>query len=200
MDKLDKMYEAIEMLEALGMPVSGEQLRAVTEMEKEYLESEIIPFLKQEIAPLVSKYRNKFCIEMKYDKEAGLNIEVVEEKLQNFLFEPSAQRPGARQKKYIIRVIFPDNHSVCHKIVGETLCEVVKFAGPRRVQELGMYIMGVNLVSETLHENERYRVGQKEVAPGLYCCTYSSTEVKLQQIKQMNRELNLGLKIEKIML
>lgn len=200
MDKLDKMYEAIEMLEALGMPVSGEQLRAVADLEKEYLSNEILPLIKQELDPLVSKMRKKFCVEMKYDKDTGLNIRIVEEKPQESLFEQNTRKTGSRQKKYILRVIFPDGHSVCHRIVGETLCDVVKYAGPRRVQELGMYIMGLNLVSETLHENERYSVGQKEVAPGLYCCTYSSTDVKLEQIKQMNRELNLGLKIEKVMI
>lgn len=202
MEKLDKMYEAIEMLEALGMPVSGEQLRAVTELEKEYLNNEVIPLIKQEIEPLVSKMRNKFCLELKYNKVDGLSVQVAEEKSMVSLIQNTERngRGGARQKKYILRVIFPDNHAVCHKIVADTLFEVVKFAGPRRVQELGMYVMGINLVSEELHDNERYRVGQKEVEPGLYVCTYSSTETKLEQIKQMNRRLNLGLQIEKVML
>lgn len=61
-------------------------------------------------------------------------------------------------------------------------------------------IMGGNLVSSILHENERYRVGQKEVEPGLYVCTYSSTDTKYEQIKTINQRLNLGLRIERQML
>ena len=142
--------------------------------------------------------RNKFRLEVTFDKINGLDISYKEKEVE--IIHNTPTRTGPRQKKYILRIIFPNNHAVCHKIVGDTLCEVVKFAGPRRVQELGIYIMGVNLVSDTLHENDRYRVGQKEVAPGLYCCTYSNTETKLQQIKQINKELNLGLRIEKVML
>ena len=55
MNKLEKMYEAIEMLEALGMPVSGEQIRSVRDMEHEYLTEEIIPLIKQELEPMVKK-------------------------------------------------------------------------------------------------------------------------------------------------
>ncbi len=43
MDKLNKLYEAVEMLEALGLPVSNEQWNAIDQMEKEYLREEIIP-------------------------------------------------------------------------------------------------------------------------------------------------------------
>ena len=42
MEKLDKAYDAIEMLESLGLPVSIEQLHAVSQMEKDYLRDEII--------------------------------------------------------------------------------------------------------------------------------------------------------------
>ena len=81
----------------------------------------------------------------------------------------------------------------------QTLVDVVRYAGPQRVMRLGIYLMGDNLVSSVLNPNERYRVGQKEVEPGIYVCTYSSTDTKYDQIRKINRELNLGLKVEKIM-
>ncbi len=203
MEKLNKMYEAIEMLEALGMPVSGEQLRAVTDMEKEYLHEEVIPLIKQELEPLVSNMRNKFCIEIKYDKGAGLNVQIVEEKPSEDLFGQSERRGrnGARLKKFILRVVFPDGHVIANRVVADTLFEVVKYAGAERVRQLGITgIVGVNIVSDELLENERYRVGQKEVEPGLYVCTYSDTKTKLEQIKEINKRLNLGLQIEMVLL
>ena len=60
--------------------------------------------------------------------------------------------------------------------------------------------MGDNLVSPDLNPNERYRVGQKEVGNGLYVCTYSSTDTKYEEIRRINKELDLGLRIEKVML
>ena len=58
--------------------------------------------------------------------------------------------------------------------------------------------MGDNLVSTKLNDNPLYRSSQKEIGDGLYVCTYSSTDVKYNQIRRINRELQLGLIVEKI--
>ena len=42
MEKLDKAYEAVDMLENLGLPVSKEQLNAIAQMEKDYLRDDIM--------------------------------------------------------------------------------------------------------------------------------------------------------------
>ena len=64
MEQLKKAYEAIEMLRALELPVSDEQLRAIAKLEKEYLQNEIIPLLKQELEPFVTKLRSKLQMEV----------------------------------------------------------------------------------------------------------------------------------------
>jgi hypothetical protein len=144
--------------------------------------------------------QNKFKLELTYSQEDGLDIQVVEKKpVQESLFNATTNS-SKRQRKYIIRVVFPDNRVSCSKMVWETLVEVVRYAGAENVMKLNIIIMGDNLVSTELNPNERYRVGQKEVEPGLYVCTYSSTDTKYEQIKKINRYLGLGLKIEKVML
>lgn len=200
MDKLQKAYEAVEMLRELGLPISSDQTIAIAQMEKQYLREEVIPLITQEMEPLVEKMRNKFSMEVTYTKENGLDIQLVEKKPVQETFFPSNTKSPTRQKKYIIKVIFPDNHMSCSKMVWETLVDVVRYAGAQKVRDLGIYIMGDNLVSSVLNSNERYRVGQKEVEPGLYVCTYSSTDVKFEQIRKINRELGLGLKLEKVIL
>jgi len=202
MEKLDKAYEAIEILKSLGIPVSVEQMEAVGNMEKQYLQEEVIPQMVNEIGPLLEQIRNNFKLEINYSRDEGLDIQIVDRKpLQENLFPSyNAVGPSKRQKKYIIRVVFPDNHVSCSKMVWETLVEVVRFAGAERVRGLGITIMGDNLVSPVLNANERYRVGQKQVEPGLYVCTYSSTDTKYDQIRIINRALGLGLRIEKVLL
>lgn len=74
MEQLKKAYEAIEMLQALELPVSDEQLRAIAKLEKEYLQDEIIPLLKQELEPFVTKLRSKLQMEVTFDKDKGLNM------------------------------------------------------------------------------------------------------------------------------
>ena len=79
MEQLKKAYEAIEMLRALELPVSDEQLEGIAKLEKEYLQQEVIPLLKQELEPLVSKLRGKFQMEATYNKEEGLTMQVIEQ-------------------------------------------------------------------------------------------------------------------------
>ena len=79
MEQLKKAYEAIEMLRVLELPVSDEQLRAIAKLEKEYLQDEIIPLLKQELEPFVTKLRGKLLMEVTFDKAEGFKMQVVEQ-------------------------------------------------------------------------------------------------------------------------
>ena len=199
MEKLKKAYEAIDMLRSIGVPVSKDQTDMVSQMEKEYLTEEVFPLIEQELQPMVELIRRPFTLEMTYNTNDGLSVSV-KERSAAFRALAATEQPAKRQRLYLISVTFPDNTISCKKAVWETLMDVVRYAGPERVQRLGLVIMGTNLVSRELHPNERYRVGQKEVEPGLYVCTYSSTETKYEQILTINRRLNLGLIVEKVML
>ena len=200
MKELELAYEALEILDSLDIPASGEQMRIIEQMEKEYLQKEVIPYITREMNPLVEALQNNFFLEISYSQDIGLNIREVERKQYREDRSSASSSKIKRQRKYIIRVVFPDNHVSCCKMVWETLMDVVRFAGADKVRKLGIFVMGDNLVSPNLNPNERYRVGQKEVEPGLYVCTFSSTETKYEQIKKINKELGLGLKIEKVML
>ena len=79
MEQLKKAYEAIEMLQALNLPVSEEQLRGLARLEKTYLQEEIIPLLKQELEPMVEKLKGKFQMDVSFDKENGLSMQIVEQ-------------------------------------------------------------------------------------------------------------------------
>ncbi len=199
MEKLDKAYEAIELLETLGLPVSIEQLNVVAQMEKDYLRDEIIPLIKQELEPMVEKMRNQFHMKIVYTKEQGLDIRL-SEPVQGSNLYPRAEERNYRKKKYIIRVKFPDNHVSCQKIVSNTFTDVIKYAGAKNVEKLGITLLGDNIISSSLLENEKYAAAQQEIEPGLYLTTFCDTDKKLEILKMINRELNLNLSIEKVLL
>lgn len=200
MEKLEQAYAAIEMLKALGLPISEEQIKAIVSMERQYLEEEAIPKATESIELQLPKIRSPFRMLISYSPEDGLDVQLQDDSTaQDNLYSGQTDAPK-RQRKYIIKVVFPDNHVSCSSHVWETLVDVVRYANPKRVMNLGIIIMGGNLVSSELHTNERYRVGQKEVEPGLYVCTYSSTETKYDQIVKINQKLGLGLKISKVLI
>ncbi|MBO5631946.1 MAG: hypothetical protein J5965_23020 [Aeriscardovia sp.] len=201
MEKLDQAYKAVEMLKALDLPVSNEQIRAIAMMERQYLREEVIPKVTEEMTPLVEMMHNKFRLEVTYNHESGLDIQVVDKKpVQESLFPSMASKTSRKEKKWIIRIVYPDGHAFCSKVVWETLADVVKYAGIERVRDIGIMMFGENFVSQNPHPDERYRKAQKEVGEGYSIMTCSPTYMKYDQIKRINKELNLGLRIEKVML
>ncbi len=202
MADLKKAYEAIKLLESIGIQPSKEQKRAIREMEENYLKEEVIPLMQTELEPLFKNIRGVVKLDLKYHPDSGIVVKPYQKPIAaNVRNEDSTVRTRTRagSRKFRIQITFPDNTVSCKSPVLETLMDVIRYAGPERVQELGIYIMGDNLVSHTLNKDERYKAGQKEIKPGLYVCTFSSTETKLEQIKKINKDLQLGLRIEKIM-
>ena len=115
MKELDKAYEAVQMLESLGLPVSNETLEAIAQKEEEVLQNEIIPLIKQDLEPLVGKMRNSFQLQLTYSKEKGIDISVTEQQRPVRTETPVEVEDGYRKKRSVIRVTFPDKRVSFHK-------------------------------------------------------------------------------------
>ena len=198
-EQLEKAYEAVELLKALGLPVSSEQLDNLAKLEHEYLSQEVIPLLKDELQPLVKKIHTKFKLEVTYSSEAGLEFNLLSHAPKQVSLVQKKEK-SQKQRRYIIRVVFSIKQVSCNEKVLETLLDVIRYASPEKVQQVGITIMGRNLVSKEPLVNDRFRGSYKEIEPGWFAFTLSSTEKKYYQIKRINTTLRLGLIIEMVML
>ena len=168
-------------------------------MEAQYLTEEVIPQIKEVMEPLANKVMNGFKMVVTVGEQEEVNIELLPPETENTVNQRETNSKK-RQKKFVIKVIYPDGHAVCSRMVWETLYDVVKYAGVQRVRKLGLWLRGTNIISDQVEEDDRYRNSQKEVEPGVYLQTCSTTEVKYEQIKEINKQLSLGLKIEKVLI
>ena len=107
---------------------------------------------------------------------------------------------GKYSSHFDIRVQYPNGSVSCSKDAGDTLVDVVLYAGPEKVRQLNIYCLGNNLVSSQLGKNSIYRAAQKKIAKGLFLCVCSSNEFIYQQIQTINNGCHLGLIVEKIYL
>ena len=73
-EQLNKAYEAVDLLEALNLPVSEEQMTAISNLEKKYLCETVIPVLKKELEPFISSFINITNMIISFSPEDGLNI------------------------------------------------------------------------------------------------------------------------------
>ena len=97
-------------------------------------------------------------------------------------------------KRDKIKVVFPDGRTIQPTQVLEALIEVVKYAGPTRVQTLNLVCGKDNLI--TKEPTPKYAVACKPVGDGWFCNTYSSTLKKLEQIRSISGAFSLGIEAE----
>lgn len=129
------------------------------------------------------KISNELELDLKVDIVSVATGEII-----NLDDEPST---STRQK---IKVTFPDGRTIQPNKVLETLVEVVKYAGPERVRDLGIIVCADNLVLKT--PNPRYVKPCKPVGNGWLVNTCSDTHTKYEQIKKISDELYLNLQVE----
>lgn len=140
-----------------------------------------------------TRKKREDLIKISNELELGLKVDIVSlvtGEVIDLNDEPSS---STRQK---IKVIFPDGKTIQPNKVLEALIEVVKYAGPERVHNLGISICADNLVLKT--PSPRYVKTCKPVGNGWFVNTCSDTLTKYKQIKQISSDLELNLKVTMI--
>ena len=82
-EELKKAQEAIEMLQKLDLPIGEEQRRTLMELEKAYLEKEVLPAVIETIRPMFVNLKTSFQVTLKYSEKDGLLLESIEEQKED---------------------------------------------------------------------------------------------------------------------
>ena len=197
MEDLKKMYQAIEMLEQLGLPVSLEQKQALRRMENDYLEQNIIPSLEELIKSEVEDLKYGFHLLVTYQPEEGLYIKQIEKKT---VAQASSDIDNQDRKvRNYIRVTYPDGKVTEDNKVWKTMVAVIEYAGPARVEALNIMCGPLNIIQNDPNAFGKFS-SPKELSTGQYVDAYSDTKTKFRHLNEINSRLQLGLKLEQITL
>ena len=60
MSKLEELYQSIETLKKLGVPLNDEQLKSLDSFEEDLIKNEVLPALSQDIAPRLNPIKREF--------------------------------------------------------------------------------------------------------------------------------------------
>lgn len=192
-DKLQKAYEAVEMLKALDLPVSKDQLNAIAEMERDCILEEVTPRIQKILKPIVKNMNTSFRIEIIYSPETGLKIDTADYKKsyrRSNKVEDAKTERKSRAKASMLKVTLPDGGIIQHDKVAQTLLDVVEYIGFERVEQLNWMVSSQPFVSRM-----PYPRGQNE-KNGWYVTTHSSTSFKKKQIEDLSKLFKLKLKVE----
>lgn len=201
---LVKAYEALNVLESIGLPISSEQKKVVNELETTYIKEELIPRMQEQLQPLFSDMRTDVCLVVEHKHGEGLQIRLAEKRSMlntspsrntHLGINDSAFKRRKPAKKTKLKVTFPDGTVSCKTPAFLTLLDVIRYAGVENVKRLGIQCMGMNIISSEKYEDPRYEASQKEIEPGVFVGTYSDTSDKCRWIETISKACNLGLKV-----
>lgn len=190
-DKLQKAYEAVEMLKALDLPVSKDQLNAIAEMERECLLEEVTPRIQKILKPIVKNMNTSFRIDISYTPETGLVINTLDNK-RPYRRSTEGTEAGHKSKAKIgiLKVTFPDGQVIENNKVSQTLVDVVEFIGFERVAQLNWMVSSQPFVSKETYPRAQQKRGD------WYVTTHSGTPFKKKQIEDLSKKFKLKLKVE----
>lgn len=72
--KIIKAHEATDLLKSLNLPISQEQKDLICELEKEYINDDIIPDVQEIIEGSVFAQLGKFSLKIEYNPETGVDV------------------------------------------------------------------------------------------------------------------------------
>lgn len=99
-----------------------------------------------------------------------------------------------RAKKKLIRVTFPNGKTICYNNPTDTMVAVLVEIGPDKFQSIKLELCRLPLMTKNPYP--RYEEWMKPVCEGWYLNSQSDSETKYMQLRSINEQLNLDLKIE----
>ena len=209
MTKLEKLYQSIEGLKELGLPLNEETLKAVDNLEEELIKNEVIPRLTGSIEPIITQIQRPIVLVVDYVPGEPLSVRLTRKRVitdDNFTKEypltPKLIEPEKKSGKTItsapkaawtgLLVTYPDGAVINNKYAYETLMQVVEKAGVEKVAKLGLKQVGLDFISKI--RDDFYN--QHELPGGYLIVTHSATIKKKQQIEEISKKMGLGLKVE----
>lgn len=138
-----------------------------------------------------TRRKREDLLKISEELELGLKVDLVSIATGAVITPTDEPNSSTRQK---IKVTFPNGRTIQPNKVLEALIEVVKYAGPERVRDLGITVCADNLVLK--NPKPRYVKPCKPVGNGWLVNTCSDTPTKYEQIKYISDKLSLNLSVE----
>lgn len=99
-----------------------------------------------------------------------------------------------RAKKKLLRVTFPSGKVICYKSTTDTMVAVLQELGEDVISKIELELCHLPIVSKEIYL--KYRKWMKPICDGWYINTQSNSDSKFLELKSINDQLSLNLKLE----
>ena len=219
MNKLETLYKSIMGLQDLGLPLNEETLKAADELEEQLIKTEILPAMSKDIEPRLSQIQRELVLVVEYKPGEPISVALsrktnITKMLNAKTLTETGSSPVRSEEtakpiepheptKHIenttkgLRVEFPDGTVIWRHAAINTFIETLRKIGLERVARVGIKHGGYDLVSKEKRPVVPGRIWQHE-SDGWYVYSNISNSTKVEDLKNLSRHFNLGLKITEI--
>lgn len=210
MATLKELYTTLKSLRDMNLPIDDKLLKAADDLEEKIIKEEILPSLSQNIEPLLNEIQRDLVLVVEHHPGQPLSVALSRKaKISDFTdakrleIDPEVEhRDLGPRKKQVTRnapatglcVHRKDGTILQQKDAATTFTTAIYEAGLIPVRELNLRFCGINIVSTT--KDKKYGNAQREVSPGLYVLTHSSTKDKKKLLDRINDALQMGWTVE----
>ena len=210
MSKLETLYNSIKGLEKVGLPLTEEMLEKVDELEELLIKTEVLPTLSKDLEPRLSQIQRGLVLVVEYKPGEPIRVALSRKtnitellKAKRLEIDPQVEHKDGGHRTTKKGQIAPRTGLCIYRRDGSILQEhdaattftsAIVEAGLLRVRQLDLRFCRINIVSTT--KDKKYGGAQREVEPGLYVLTHSSTADKKKMLDRISNRLNLGWKVE----
>ncbi len=210
MSKLETLYNSIKGLEKVGLPLTEEMLEKVDELEELLIKTEVLPTLSKDLEPRLSQIQRELVLVVEYKPGEPIRVALSRKtnitellKAKRLEIDPQVEHKDGGHRSTKKGQIAPRTGLCIYRRDGSILQEhdaattftsAIVEAGLLRVRQLDLRFCRINIVSTT--KDKKYGGAQREVEPGLYVLTHSSTADKKKMLDRISNRLNLGWKVE----
>lgn len=210
MSKLETLYNSIKGLEKVGLPLTEEMLEKVDELEELLIKTEVLPTLSKDLEPRLSQIQRELVLVVEYKPGEPIRVALSRKtnitellKAKRLEIDPQVEHKDGGHRTTKKGQIAPrtglciyrrDGSILQERDAATTFTSAIVEAGLLRVRQLDLRFCRINIVSTT--KDKKYGGAQREVEPGLYVLTHSSTADKKKMLDRISNRLNLGWKVE----
>ena len=199
----------METLRKEGLSLNEDLEKQVSELEENIIKKEILPVVKETIAPALKQVQRELVLVVDYHPGEPISVALsrktnisalidakrleADPEVEHKEFGPRKNRATNIAPKTGLCIYRKDGTILQEHDAATTFTSAIVEAGLVKVRELGLKFCRINIVATT--KDKKYGRAQREAAPGLYVLTHSSTKDKKKMLDKINEALKIGWKI-----
>ena len=210
MSKLEELYNTMNSLKNLNLPIDEKLMQAVNELEEQIIKTEVLPSITKDLEPRLRQIKRKLVLVIDYDPDDVLSVKLsrkvniskliegknINDGFSSVIPQEKVHRSSSNksESKGLV-VTYRDGTEICERTAIDTFIKVLRNIGLSKVKSIGIMHGEYNLV-DTKKRPETSKVTWQHKVDGYYVYANLSNAQKMSDLQKISDHFHLGLDVK----